>query len=379
MNSMRYVGLDVHAESISIAVADEGQAGTTWIGKFTYDEGRILKALRKLGKPETLRVAYEAGPTGYGLYRTLMKAGIECHVVAPTLIPVKAGDRVKTDRRDAEKLARCLRSGDLTDAWVPTEETEAMRDLVRAREAATRDQLRARQRVSKFLLRHGVRRPADMKKRWTIRHMAWLRQQKFSNEAQQAAFDDYVSEVEHADARLVGLEQRIDSLVPSLPEHTQAVIAALQSMRGVAQLTALTLVMEVERFGRFERPSQLMSYVGVVPSEDSSGDRNRRGHITKAGNAHIRRVLVESAWHARHKPAISYNLKRRQSSDPRVREIAWKAQHRLHERYKRLKGRGVAHNKVLIVIAREMLGFIWDIGNTVEHSEMLRSRQPKAA
>lgn len=372
MRSIRYVGLDVHAESFSVSVADSGSGGPVYVGKFRYSVAKVRKVLRKLGDSKRLRVAYEAGPTGYGLYRSLSAAGIEVHVVAPTLVPVKAGDRVKTDRRDAEKLARCLRSGDLTDVWVPTVENEAMRDLVRAREAAKSDELQARHRLGKFLLRHGLHRPQEMKKNWTVKHLQWIRQQSFAEAAQQAAFEDYIAEVEHCAARVAGLEQKISELIPALPQRYREVIEALQSMRGIAELTAVTLVCEIECFGRFENPRQLMSYSGLVPSESSSGESRRRGCITKTGNAHVRRVLVESAWNARYTPAVSYTLKRRQSSDPKVRYIAWQAQQRLHTRYVRLKSKGKTHNKVLIAVAREMLGFIWDIANRVEHADLRR-------
>lgn len=371
---IRYVGLDVHAETFTAAVADAGNSAPVYLGKFPYSIANVRKVLRKLGDPPRLRVAYEAGPTGYGLYRDLVATGYGAHVVAPSLVPVKTGDRVKTDRRDAEKLARCLRSGDLTDVWVPTVDTEAIRDLVRAREDAKADELRARHRLSKFLLRHGRHRPKDLKQAWTIKHLQWVRQQSFNQLGQQAAFEDYSAEIEHCSARVAGLEQKIVEVIPKLPETQQKVVAALQSMRGIAMLTAVTLVSEIGEFGRFENPRQLMSYAGVVPSESSSGGSTRRGAITKTGNAHVRRVVVESAWSARCKPAMSYTIKKRQSSDPRVRAIAWTAQKRLHDRYVRLKGKGKTHNKVLIAVAREMLGFIWEIANTVEHGRLRQER-----
>lgn len=373
MGNMRYVGLDVHAETFSIAVCDAGDSAAVYVGRYPYSISTVRKVLRKLGAPGELSVAYEAGPTGYGLYRDLLALGIQVHVVAPTLIPVKTGDKVKTDRRDSEKLARCLRSGDLTDVWVPTIETEALRDLVRTREDAKADELRARHRLSKFLLRHGRHRPKDMKKAWTIKHLRWVRQQSFEQVAQQAAFEDYIAEVEHCSVRVVGLEGKLVEIIPELPETHREVIAALQSMRGIAMLTSVTLVSEIGKFGRFENPRQLMSYAGVVPSESSSGGSTRRGSITKTGNAHVRRVLVEAAWSARYKPAMSYTIKRRQSSDPRIRAIAWSAQKRLHDRYVCLKGKGKNHNKVLIAVAREMLGFIWEIANTVEHASLRKN------
>ncbi len=372
MNSdIRYVGLDVHADTFSVAVADSGQDSVSYIGKYPHRIETVLKVLRRLGPAEQIRVAYEAGPTGYTLYRALLEKGIECHVVAPTLVPVKAGDRVKTDRRDAEKLARNLRSGDLTDVWVPSVESEGFRDLVRTREDAKADQLRARHRLSKFLLRHGQRAPM---KAWSKAHLDWLRTQRFDLVAHQVVFDDYMAEVEHANSRVAALENKIAELIPSLPEQMKRLISALQSMRGIALITSVTLVSEIESFSRFESPRQLMSYVGVVPSESSSGASVRRGGITKTGNAHVRRVLMESAWNARFIPKVAYALRRRQSDDPQVRETAWRAQQRLHKRYTTLKARGKVHQKVLVAVAREMLGFIWDIACTVEHKYMLEQR-----
>jgi transposase len=288
--------------------------------------------------------------------------------VAPTLIPVKAGDRVKTDRRDAAKLARSYRSGDLTPVWVPDAAHEALRDLVRAREAAKKDQLRSRHRLQKFLLRHGRRAP-DGVKSWTQVHLAWVRHTvRFDTSAQQAVLVDYLAEVDHARDRIERFDRSIDEAVELAPERMRAVVQALQAMRGIAKVTAVTIVAELGELSRFARPRQLMGYSGAVSSEDSSGKKTRRGGITKTGNAHLRRVIVEAAWASRHRPAISKALRIRQRDlSEEVKAIAWKAQHRLHYRYRRLTGKGKAKQQVVTAVAREMLGFIWSIGIHVEH------------
>jgi transposase len=288
-------------------------------------------------------------------------------VVAPTLVPVKAGDRVKTDRRDAERLARCFRAGELTPVWVPDAAHEALRDLVRAREAAKGDQLRARHRLGKFLLRHG-RRPSQNIKAWTQRHLDWIRQEvKFDQFAQQATLEDYLAEVDHLGQRIVRLEKAIDEAVDGAPETMKAVVSALQALRGVAKMTAVTIVAEVGQLSRFPKARQLMGYSGVVASEDSSGERTRRGGITKTGNAHLRRVLVEAAWCQRYAPNLTRTLRARQEGLPAaVVEIAAKARHRLSARYRRLLARGKPKQQVVTAIARELLGFVWAIGVEVE-------------
>jgi len=323
--------------------------------------------LRKLGEVSELKVVYEAGPTGYALCRALRKEGYRCDVIAPTLIPKMPGDRVKTDRRDAMKLAQLSRASLLTTVTVPDEQMEAMRDLVRCREAAKGDELRARHRLSKFLLRHGRQRPKDIKKSWTLKHLAWVAQQKFDQLPQEKTFQDLLGELEHQITRVAHLTGSIDSVVESLPELPKAVIAALQTMRGIAKLTATTIVVEVGDLTRFSHPTQLMAYAGLVPREHSSGDSIRRGAITKTGNAHLRRVLVESAWAYRFKPRLGYELKRRQrGSSAHITSIAWKAQKRLNQRYVDLLQAGKHHNKVLGAVARELLGFVWQVGVEAE-------------
>jgi len=366
VKNVRFVGLDVHAETIAVAVA-EASGEVRSLGTIPNRVESIGRLVRKLGKPEQLRVCYEAGPTGYVLYWQLSELGVKCEVVAPTLVPVKAGDRVKTDRRDAEKLARSYRAGDLTPVWVPDGAHEALRDLVRARWAAKRDQLRARHRLSKFLLRHGRRAPQGIAA-WTERYLQWVKVQvSFAHHAQQLTLSDYLHEVEHAAARVARLERSIDAAVETLPVKMRAVIEALQSLRGIAQISAVSIVAEVGKLSRFAHPRQLMGYSGAVCREHSSGPRIHRGPISKSGNAHLRRIVVEAAWAYRHRPAIGKSLAvRQQRSSAAVIELAWKAQQRLHGRYARLMARGKNKQQTVTAVGRELLGFIWAIGVHVE-------------
>jgi transposase len=367
MTKLRFVGLDVHGETIAVAVAEPGGEVRS-LGTIPNRLESIRKMIGKLGPVNQLRTCYEAGPTGYVLYWQLTALGVECQVVAPTLVPVKAGDRVKTDRRDAEKLARCHRAGDLTAVWVPDAEHEALRDLVRAREAAKKDQLRNKHRLSKFLLRHGHRPPAGMKA-WTKQYLEWI---KTSVHCDQSALEmtlrDYFHEIEHSAARIERLEKALDEAIRQAPAPMRAVIEALQSLRGVAQLTAATIVSEIGSFSRFE-PRKLMGYSGLVASEHSSGSKIQRGSITKTGNSHLRRVIVEAAWAYQRRPWMGGYLLRRQRDlklSEEVKEIAWKAQHRLHQRYKKLTSSGKNKNQTVTAVGRELLGFIWHIAVKTE-------------
>jgi transposase len=364
----RFVGLDVHADSIAVAVAEAGGEVRS-LGTIPNRLSSVRKLLGKLGDPNSWLACYEAGPTGYTLYWQLTKLGVECMVVAPTLIPMKAGDRVKTDRRDAQHLARCFRAGELTPVWVPDAAHEALRDLVRAREAAKADQLRARHRLGKFLLRHG-RRPSVRMSSWSQRHLDWIRREvKFEQFAQQATLEDYLAEVDHLGQRIERLEKAIDQAIEGAPASMKAVVKALQGLRGIAKMSAVTIVAEVGQLSRFPTARQLMGYSGAVASEDSSGHRTRRGGITKTGNAHLRRVLVEAAWCQRYGPSLTRTLRARQKGLPAaVVEIATKARHRLSARYRRLLARGKPRQKVVTAIARELLGFVWAIGVEVERT-----------
>jgi transposase len=380
MKNVRFIGLDVHAETIAVAVAEpDGEVRS--LGTIPNRPESVGRLVRKLGKPEQLRVCYEAGPTGYVLYWQLSELGVRCEVVAPTLVPVKAGDRVKTDRRDAEKLARCYRAGDLTAVWVPDAAHEALRDLVRARLAAKRDQLRARHRLGKFLLRHGRRAPEGATA-WSTKHLVWVKRQSFEQAAQQATLVDYTHEVEHEAERIVRLERSIDTAIETLPVKMRAVIEALQSLRGIAKISAVSIMAELGEVSRFAHPRQLMGYSGIVSREHSSGERIRRGAISKAGSAHLRRIVVEAAWAYRHRPGLGATLLSRQRDQPEdIKAMAWKAQHRLHARYAKLLAKGKAKQQVITAVGRELLGFIWAIGVAVErsHAESPRRALKRAA
>ncbi len=370
MSKVRFVGLDVHADTIAVAVAEPGGEVRAH-GVIPNRLESVRKLIGKLGPAKEIRACYEAGPTGYVLYWQLTQLGVACEVIAPSLVPTKVGDRVKTDRRDAEKLARCYRAGELTAVWVPDAAHEALRDLVRAREAAKKDQLKARHRLGKFLLRHG-KRPEGMKA-WTKQHLEWIGTHvKFDQPALEATLQDYLDEVKHVAERIVKLEKAIDEAVRQAPPQIRAVVEALQALRGVAQTTAATIVSELGSLSRFASPRQLMGYSGLVAREHSSGNRVQRGSITKTGNAHLRRVLVEAAWAYQHRPNVTGFLLRRQKSlaiSDEVKQIAWKAQHRLNKRYKAMSARGKNKNQIVTAVGRELLGFIWAIATNVEQQQ----------
>jgi transposase len=296
-------------------------------------------------------------------------------VIAPTLVPTKAGDRVKTDRRDAERLASSFRAGELTPVWVPDATHEALRDLVRAREAAKQDQLRARHRLGKYLLRHGKRPPTSMRS-WKQNYLEWVKREvKFDQRPQQMTLEDYLNEVEHSAVRIERLEKAIDEAVEQAPEGMRELVQALQALRGVARVGAVTIVAELGTLTRFEHPRQLMGYSGAVSSEHSSGGKTRRGGITKTGNAHVRRVIVEAAWSQRYKPVLSLLMRKRQEGlSAEVQEIASKARQRLHSRYVHLLYKGKTKQEVVTAVAREMLGFIWAIGVSVERARAQRTK-----
>jgi transposase len=360
MDKYIWVGLDVHKATIAVAVA-HGEGAPRSLGTVPNAPDAIAKLMRKLGPLARLRVCYEAGPCGYVLYRQLAAMGVHCTVVAPTLVPVRAGDRVKTDRRDALKLARLLRSSELTGVAVPDEAYEALRDLVRAREAAQKDLRRARHRLQKFLLRQGHRCPLRTKA-WGAKYLAWVRGLRFAHAAQGVVHREYLAEVERLAERGGRLDRELELAVTQSPAALQHVVRALQVLRGVAFVTAVTAVTEVGQFGRFARARQLMAYSGLVPREASSGSTVWRGAITKTGNAHLRRVLIEAAWHYRHRPGTSGTLRqRRRGQATVVCAMAEKAEHRLHLRYRRLLARGKSKGKVATAIGRELLGFMWAV------------------
>jgi transposase len=359
----RYIGLDVHRATIAVAVADE-DAPPISHGTIANDPAAVRKLMARLGGPDLqLRVAYEAGPTGYVLQRQLSELGIECTVVAPSLIPRRPGDKVKTDRRDALMLARLLRTGDLVSVWVPDQEHEALRNLVRARADAKVDELRAKHRLTKFLLRRGSRPPVGVRN-WSLRYLRWLRQLEFAYLADRVVFADYLAEVTNASERLKRLDAALRQCAPATRQA--AAISALQAFRGVGFLSAVTIVAEAGDLRRFRTARQFMAYVGAVPSEASSGTKRHRGRITKTGNRALRHILGEAAHHARHVPRISDALRRRQREvPPAIVELAWRAQQRLHARYRRLGSR-IGPHKATMAVARELAGFVWAVGSLLE-------------
>lgn len=367
MSKVRFLGLDVHADTIAASVAEpDGEVRP--LGIIPNRLESVRKLVTKLGPANQLKACYEAGPTGYVLYWQLTALGVPCQVIAPSLVPVKAGDRVKTDRRDATKLARSYRAGDLTPVWVPDAAHEALRDLVRAREDAKQDQLRARHRLNKFLLRHGQCPPETVKKSWTQKYMTWIKEKvHFDQPALEATLLDYVHEVDHMAERIELLEKSIDVAIEKAPAEMRVVIEALQALRGVAKITAVSIVAEVGTLSRFEKARQLMGYSGLVSSEFSSGNRIQRGHITKTGNAHLRRVILEAAWAYQRRPWVGGALlKRQQGLDQEIKDLAWKAQWRLHHRYNKLAARGKNKNQIVTAVGRELLGFIWAIAVRTE-------------
>ncbi len=360
-----YVGLDVHKISISVTVAEDGRDGAVrFIGAIPNTPSDIAKLTKRLSKDgDRLEFCYEAGGCGYGLYRQLLDLGHGCIVVAPSLIPRKPGERIKTDRRDSEKLARQHRVGDLTSVWVPDPVHEAVRDLVRARMDATAQLTRARQQCLAFLLRHG-RIYGPNRKNWTLRHRRWLGLQTFEQAPHQVVFQDYVEAVWTAQDRCDQLEARIAAM---LPDWSMApLVGALRAMRGLDTISAVIFLASVGDLGRFEAPRQLMAYLGLVPSEQSSGTSVWRGGITKAGSSEARRMLVEAAWSYRYPPRLaSEKVLIVERQEKPVRDIAWKAQVRLCGRYRKLSATGKKPTVVVTAIARELCGFIWAIGQEV--------------
>jgi transposase len=361
---VKYVGLDVHKDSITIAIADEGRDGNVRLyGKIHNDLGQIDKVMRKLiSKNGELRCAYEAGPCGYTIYRHLKRQGIDCVVVAPALIPKKAGDRVKNDRRDATNLATLHRSGDLTPVYVPDETDEALRDLVRTRKDISIAMRKVKQQINAFVLRHGLSYPGKTK--WSKAHLNWLKELKMLHPAQQIALTEYLDTVENHEARIERLKKAI--LASCQAWRLLPVVEALQALRGVSMLSAVSLIAELGDLTRFDKPAQLMAYMGLVPSEHSSGPVVKRGPITKTGNTHARRTLIESAQAYRLPARKSRVIRKRQEGLPEnISEIAWNAQLRLCHRYRRMIARGKNHNVVVTAIARELAGFIWAIARAV--------------
>ena len=356
-----YIGLDVHKATIAVSIAEAGRLEPEFRGEIPNESKAIDKMIRQLSQRfngQPLLFSYEAGPCGYGLYHQIQASGHDGEVVAPSLIPRRAGDRVKTDRRDAVMLARLSRAGELTPVWVPTPEQEAIRDLTRAREDMKAIELKARQRLSAFLLRHG--KVYTGKSKWIPVHFRWLETVRFDNRIQQIVLQEYIEAVREAQRRVAGLEKQMEA---ALMEWSLAsVVRSLMAMRGISLITAMTVLAELGDISRFDSPRQLMAYLGLVPSEHSSGGSRRQGGITKTGNGHVRRVWVEAAWSYRF-PARKTRIieKRAEQTTPTVQAIAWEAQKRLCGRYRRLAATGKMKQQVITAVARELTGFMWAI------------------
>jgi transposase len=360
-----FIGMDVHKNSIEIALAEQGRKGELRsYGKIDGTLSALDKVVRKLvSKGVRLHFVYEAGPCGYEIYRHLTAQGLDCKVVAPSRVPKQSGERIKNDRRDARKLARLHRAGELTAVYVPLAEDEAIRDLTRAREDAKSDQKKNKQRLLAFLLRHGQR--FSGRTPWSQAHMRWLSDIKMPHCAQQIVLQEYIDAVSQCSQRVNRLTEQIQQLLPQW--RLFAIVKALQALRGVSLIVSATTVAEIGDFNRFQNPAELMSYLGLVPSEHSSGEKTSRGSITKSGNRHVRRVLVEAAWSYRLRARISRDILKRQEGLPqKVCQIAWKAQLRLCSRYQRLWAKGKTKQLIVTAIARELCAFMWAIAHETE-------------
>ena len=359
-----YVGLDVHKKTISVAFADQDGSEVSSYGVIDSDLTSLDKVVRKLvSRGCQPRFVYEAGPCGYGIYRHLKEKNIECMVAAPSLIPKKSGDRIKNDRRDARNLARLYRSGELTAVQVPNSEDEAMRDLTRAREDAKMAERRARQQLSAFLLRHGL--IYSGKSHWSLAHWRWISDIKMEHEAQQFTLQEYVDTVRSCSERVERITAKIRLLAGQW--RFGPVVEALQALKGVCLVVAATVIAEIGDLSRFDNPRDLMAFLGLIPTQHSSGDNIKLGRITKTGNGHARRMLVQAAWSYRMPARVSRRLRDRQQNIPeKVWKIAWKAQVRLCSRYQRLVARGKPCQVATTAIARELAAFIWAIFRTVE-------------
>lgn len=368
----KYVGLDVHKDSIEVSVADKGRGKSRRVGQIVHTAASVEKLIKKLSPDgEVLSFCYEAGPCGYELYRQIKRLGHECEVVAPSLIPKKAGNRVKTDKRDSDDLSRLHRAGELTAVWVPDTTQEAIRDLVRCREDIKGMQKQVRQQLNAMVLRLGYRYQGQSK--WTQAYWRWLEKLKFNHPLQSITLQEYIDSVKHFDKRLKAIEEQMRQ---SLKQWSLApVVEALMAMRGIRLVTAMGIMAELGDLSRFSKPTQLMAYLGLVPSEHSSGPKQSRGGITKTGNMHVRRLLIESAWCYRFAARKSAQIQRRaESCSEPVQEIAWKAQQRLCARYRYLQQRGLLPVKVVTAIARELCGFIWAIA-----CEAMKNVKPQTA
>ena len=373
---VHYLGLDVHKETIAVAIAPGGDTEVRSYGIIGGTLDALDKLIKKLQRPDVeLRLVYEAGPCGYVIYRHLKNKGLHCEVVAPSLIPKKASDRVKTDGRDAQQLARLYRAGELTSIYVPDEEDEAVRDLVRARHAALIDQRKARQRLKGFLLRLGFRYTG--KSSWNDAHQRYLARLTMPRLQQQIVFQEHIEAINVQTERLERLTQAMENALTGW--KWEPVVRALMSLRGVQVIVAMTLVAEAGDMSRFDDPRQLMAYFGLVPTEHTSSDKRWQGGITKCGNGACRRVLIEAAWQYRLNPKVSPPLRQRQEKQTKtVRDISWKAQQRLHQRYKVLSARRKNKGVVVTALARELTGFVWAIACQLSAPNKLKAAKPSA-
>ena len=355
-NSISYVGLDAHKKLIVVAMLLPGKEEPI-VWQLPNEAGAIRRMAKRILReaPGPVKVCYEAGPCGYALQRILKDLGIDCMVIAPSLIPVKPGDRIKTDVRDARKLAFLLRAGLLTEVHPPTAAEEAIRDLSRCREDAREDLTRARHRLGKLLLRRGMIWDRD---NWTKAHLAWIGQIRFDHPADQLVFQDYLLAIQHLEERLKRLDQALEAVMEE--DRYRKPVAALRCFQGIDTVSAVAIVAELHDFGRFRSARELMGYLGLVPSEDTSSEKRRLGSITKAGNSHVRRLLVESAWHYRHPPRLYKNLRARRAGQPvAVISVADKAAGRLYRKFQKFQARGKTSTKAVVAVARELAGFIW--------------------
>jgi transposase len=361
---VKYVGLDVHKDSISIAIANEGREGhVREYGKIANDMNQLDKVLRKqISTNAELHCAYEAGPCGYTICRHLTRKKIDCIVVAPALIPKKSGERIKTDRRDALKLATLHRSGELTAVYVPDKEDEAIRDLVRTRDDMQKALRKVKQQINAFMLRHNA--IYQGKSKWSKAHRNWLANMKMAHPAQQIALTEYLDALADNEARVARITSQIAAFCQTW--HLRPVVEAFQGLRGISLISAAKIVSELGDMTRFKQPAKLMAYIGLVPSEHSSGNMVKKGSITKTGNVHVRQAFIESAQAYRFPARRSATLRNRQTGLSReIVAISWDAQVRLCHRYRRLRARGKNHNVAITAVARELVGFVWSVAQKV--------------